>query len=218
MTATIATFPYNQNSKMTKKEYVAHMKAVWTRMGMIRPSPVVVIKPPSLAPAIKASIDKVIEAKQEAPVSIEKSPLRQEQQRIAKIVNRPNRINAPKHKPAPVIVGAIPRKPHLRDIVSVVAHFYDTTSVDIMSESHKPEHVAARHACFYISRIVCEKSYKAIGRDFGRDHSTIVSAVTRMEKRIASDPEFDSALKHIIQSVLNVTVANSDAPFVFWGS
>jgi Bacterial dnaA protein helix-turn-helix len=219
MTSSIATFPFNSNGKMTRKEYIDHMKQVWKRMGMIKSAEQVIVRRPILKKeTVVVAIKEIEEAKAVAPVSIDKSPLRQEQKRIASIVNKPNRINAAVHKPEPIIVGAIPRKPHLRDIVSVVAHFYDTTAVDIMSDSHKPEHVAARHACFYISRKICEKSYMAIGRDYKRDHSTIVSAVTRMEKRIAADPEFDAALKHIIQAVLNTVVAKSDAPLTFWGS
>jgi hypothetical protein len=219
MTSSIATFPFNSNGKMTRKEYIDHMKQVWKRMGMIKSAEQVAVRRPmTIAPIVEAAIQGIEEAKAISPVRIEKSPIRIEQQRIAKIVNKPNRINAAVHKPTPIIVGAIPRKPHIHDIVGVVAHYYDTTAVDIMSESHKPEHVAARHACFYISRVICEKSYMAIGRDFKRDHSTIVSAVARMEKRIAADPEFNEALKVIIKAVLNTVVANSDVPFSYWGS
>lgn len=221
MNANIATYPFNASGKMTRQEYLSHMKQVWKRMGMIKSVEQVVVKRPAIKQQVVEQTIQQIEAAKAsfpAPISIEASPQCVERRRIKSIVSKPNRINGVVGKPRQLVIGAMPQKPHLRDIVRVVSDYYGTTPVDIMSESHKADIVAARHACFFIYRKLTGRSFLAIGRDFKRDHSTIVSAVNRMEKRIASDPEFNEAINVITQAVIDTSLLKTDVAFSYWGA
>ena len=46
-----------------------------------------------------------------------------------------------------------------------------------------------------------DRSLPAIGREFNRDHTTIINSIDTVEKRLASDPAFDAELKELMRAV-----------------
>ncbi len=78
----------------------------------------------------------------------------------------------------------------LSTISDRVARIYRVNPAELFSE-RRPRHVAAaRQLATYLCRKMVRASYPAIGRYFGRDHSTVIHAVNTIEERMARDTGF----------------------------
>lgn len=76
-------------------------------------------------------------------------------------------------------------------IQTVVARAYDVTVLDIKSGRRDISAVRARHIAIYIARKLTPYSLPALGRAFGgRDHTTIMHAVSQVERKLACDPAY----------------------------
>ena len=53
----------------------------------------------------------------------------------------------------------------------------------------------------YIIKKMTDRSLPAIGREFNRDHTTIINSIDTVENRLASDPAFDAELKELMRAV-----------------
>jgi chromosomal replication initiator protein len=54
----------------------------------------------------------------------------------------------------------------------------------------------------YLCRALTLQSYPAIGRHLGgRDHSTIIAGIHKIEDRIAADPEFAARVEQIRKAI-----------------
>lgn len=86
-------------------------------------------------------------------------------------------------------------KPHIPDgaflkqrstkISNIVAHVSRSAGVkpkDIMGRSHQRHIVRARFAAMAICRDYLDMSYPAIGRVFGRDHTSVMNAMRRVDE------------------------------------
>jgi len=221
MTASIVTFPYNPKGRMTKLDYINHMKAVWRRMGMIQSTPLVVI-PEKVKPTT------VIDAN--LPIPIEISPLELERRRIEncfraalKVKVEPRRIrNMEMVEEADGLdityIAGIMRKPKKMEIVRIVSHYFREGISDILSDSRKANHVFARHSCMYLMRKVGALTYPQIGREFGKDHTTVINAINRVELIAKADPEFREALCFIMNKIIESCNAASVTSQQYWGA
>lgn len=66
-----------------------------------------------------------------------------------------------------------------REIKQIVAEHY---SVDIDTKSRKLDYLIPRQIAIYLCRKHTKLSYAAIGRIFGKDHSTIMQACNKIER------------------------------------
>lgn len=71
-------------------------------------------------------------------------------------------------------------------IQRVVAGSFGIALKNMLSEQR--EFAWERHVAMYLSRELTGKSLPVIGRAFFRDHTTILAACRRVEKRLDSDP------------------------------
>ena len=69
----------------------------------------------------------------------------------------------------------------VRNIVRDVARSTGLSVADIHGPAQRGPAVKARHAAMYLARVRTGKSYQALGRIFGRDHKTVMSAVRKVE-------------------------------------
>lgn len=68
-------------------------------------------------------------------------------------------------------------------VLEQVADHHSVTIEDITGPSRRGDHVRARHEAAYLLR-QCSLSYPQIGRALGgRDHTTVMYAVARVEKK-----------------------------------
>lgn len=90
----------------------------------------------------------------------------------------------------------------METILKVVADIENTSIADIKGKKRNKKIAETRHIAIYIARELLEYSYPELGNEFGgRDHSTILSAYNNIADRIKTDPNFDSRIKDIINSI-----------------
>ena len=95
--------------------------------------------------------------------------------------------------------GLSPKK-----IIKTVADYYGLTRQQVTSKTRTKNIANARHISIYLCRKLLNISYIKIGEEFGgRDHSTIMSACTKVEKQLKKDPIFENVIKDI-EKQLNV--------------
>ena len=93
--------------------------------------------------------------------------------------------------------GLSPKK-----IIKSVADYYGLTRQQITSKTRTKNVANARHISIYLCRKLLDLSYIKIGDEFGgRDHSTIISACTKVEKNIKNDAAYAEAV-HEIESMI----------------
>lgn len=89
-------------------------------------------------------------------------------------------------------------------IINAVADYYGLTKQQITSKTRTKNIANARHIAIYLCRKLLDLSYIKIGDEFGgRDHSTIISACSKVEKQIKKDPAYKAAVEDI-EKMLNV--------------
>ncbi len=89
--------------------------------------------------------------------------------------------------------GLSPKK-----IIKVVADYYGLTRQQITSKTRTKNISNARQISIYLCRKLLDIPYIKIGDEFGgRDHSTIISACTKVESQIKKDEAFKNAVSDI---------------------
>ena len=79
----------------------------------------------------------------------------------------------------------------LGDIESVVATFFGITPADIHSSRRTKTISVARMSAMYLGRKHTPMSYPEIGRFMGKNHSSVVLAVKRMDKALGEDADLN---------------------------
>lgn len=67
------------------------------------------------------------------------------------------------------------------DLVAQAARVFNASPEDIMGQSRKPDPVMARQAAMYLCRKKMGLSFPELGKAFGRDHSTVIHAIKKIE-------------------------------------
>ena len=84
--------------------------------------------------------------------------------------------------------GATPRRQDYKDIMEAVARQYGLHADDLASDKRHPRLVLARQIAMYVCRRNLGLSYPELGRAFGgKDHSTVIHAVKKIEKMLVND-------------------------------
>lgn len=89
------------------------------------------------------------------------------------------------------------------NILKLIAKHYGISPIDIKSKKRNKNIAAIRQMAFYFMKKFTFNSLQSIG-DYigGRDHSTVIHAIGKVEEMIKSDPEFAHNLKTIEQKLL----------------
>ncbi|WP_081853008.1 chromosomal replication initiator protein DnaA [Bosea sp. 117] len=81
-----------------------------------------------------------------------------------------------------------PRRVRVDDILRVVAKHYNVTRADILSQRRTANVVKPRQVAMYLAKTLTLRSLPEIGRRFGgRDHTTVLHAVRKIEGLVGSD-------------------------------
>ncbi len=99
------------------------------------------------------------------------------------------------------VVGSEPTTVTIEKILTVVSNKYGIPVEDIKGRKRTSNIASARHIAIYLIKKLTDRSFPAIGRLFGRDHSTIISSVDNIEKKIISDNGFERELEDIIRII-----------------
>jgi chromosomal replication initiator protein len=81
-----------------------------------------------------------------------------------------------------------PKRVKIEEIQKLVASRYNVSRSDILSERRTAAVVRPRQIAMYLSKVLTLRSLPEIGRRFGgRDHTTVLHAVRKIEKAIGED-------------------------------
>jgi chromosomal replication initiator protein len=81
-----------------------------------------------------------------------------------------------------------PRKVKIEDIQKLVATHFNVSRADILSSRRSAGVVKPRQIAMYLAKVLTLRSLPEIGRRFGgRDHTTVLHAVRKIEGAVAAD-------------------------------
>ena len=84
-----------------------------------------------------------------------------------------------------------PKRVRIEDIQRVVARQYNVSRADLLCSRRTANIVRPRQLAMYLAKILTLRSLPEIGRRFGgRDHTTVLHAVRRIEARTSNDAAF----------------------------
>ncbi len=96
------------------------------------------------------------------------------------------------HQPEPI---------KIEEIIKAVSDAYQVPEKDIISKRKTAPVVFARQVAMYIARETTELSYKAIGDSFGKDHTTVLYTVDKIEKHLKNQPFEREMVDEIIKNL-----------------
>jgi chromosomal replication initiator protein len=87
-------------------------------------------------------------------------------------------------------------------IIKETAEYYMQTPEDLKSQSKTADTALARHIAMYLIRKLTNFSLKDIGSVFeNRDHSTVHTAIRKVEKKIREDQDFSNIIRDITSNI-----------------
>src|SRR5207247_9360103 len=90
------------------------------------------------------------------------------------------------------------RRPTLERIVRHVGGYFRVETVDLRSRRRSREALVPRQVGMYLARQLTELSLQQIGAYFGgRDHSTVLHAVRKVEHALAHDAGLSGAVRQL---------------------
>lgn len=114
------------------------------------------------------------------------------------IANKPLNMDTAREALKDILPPPRPKKITIERIQKVVAQYYGTELSEMTSKKRNKQLVYPRHIAMYLCRKLTDASLPQIGDQFGgRDHTTVMHAVEKMEKEAAEDQE----LKHTINEL-----------------
>lgn len=94
----------------------------------------------------------------------------------------------------------------MEDIQKLTADHYKLRMVDLKSKNRSKPIVTARQAAMYLIKKHLDKSLVDIGRAFGgKDHTTVINALKRIEKQQAENSELARDLQELESRIHNIT-------------
>jgi len=104
-----------------------------------------------------------------------------------------------------VINDSQPEPIKIEKIISEVARTYNVSESDILSNRRTASLALARQVAMYIARATTELSYKAIGESFGKDHTTVLYNVNKIEEFLSDKPYEKELVDDIIKNLKSST-------------
>ena len=88
-------------------------------------------------------------------------------------------------------------------VQAVVEDFYQVSHEDLIGRKQTKNVAFPRHVAIYLINTMCEMSLKAVGAEFGRDHTTVLHSLKVIEKKL-QDKEGDPHFAEDIQQLRNI--------------
>ena len=97
--------------------------------------------------------------------------------------------------------GAEPTSVTVDKIFAAIEKKYDVSKSELTGNSRVKNVAQARHVAIYLIKTITDISYPSIGKLFNRNHSTIISSVDVIEKKIASSPAMEIEINDLIKEI-----------------
>lgn len=93
-------------------------------------------------------------------------------------------------------------KPQIETVIVETAGYFNLDPKLLKSNSRKKEIALARQIAMYISRHILDMSLPKIGEEFGgRDHSTVMHSVEKIEKERETNSYIDNIIKEVTNTI-----------------
>ncbi len=102
---------------------------------------------------------------------------------------------------ADIVSEDVPLSMKINRILYTVGEKYGVEVDDLIGKKRTKEIAWARHVAIYIMREKTDMSLPAIGNEFGRDHTTVMSSHKTIEKEIAHNPSFAVEMNELINEI-----------------
>ncbi|MBQ9779543.1 MAG: chromosomal replication initiator protein DnaA [Clostridia bacterium] len=86
-------------------------------------------------------------------------------------------------------------------IFTAVYKKYNIKKEDIIGKSRTKEIAAARHVTVYLIRTITEMSHPSIGKLLDRDHSTVISSLDAIEKKMRQNTIFRAEIEEMVKEI-----------------
>jgi chromosomal replication initiator protein len=87
----------------------------------------------------------------------------------------------------------------IQNIIRIVAEYYNMTESQLKSKVRTSQIALARQIAMYLSRNILNTPYQEIGRQFGKDHTTVLANVSKISQNLSTDAN----LKKVIDELTN---------------
>ena len=88
-------------------------------------------------------------------------------------------------------------------IIEKIADFYNITPEEIIGKGKTRNVAAARQMSIYLIRKLAGMTLEDIGKRIGRDHSTVLYSIRKMEEALSSDPRLADAVRDVTANITN---------------
>ena len=112
------------------------------------------------------------------------------------LTNRPDDLAFAKHETS-ATTAARASTISVEDIQRAVCHHFHLRSTDLTSKDRHKSVAFARHVAMYLCKQRLAVSFPELGRAFGKDHTTVMSAVRKVESLRDTSPEVRAHLEAI---------------------
>lgn len=92
-------------------------------------------------------------------------------------------------------------KVSVEEIISIVSDYYSLTSSQLKSKVRTSQIALARQIAMYLSRKVLSLPYQEIGKAFGKDHTTVLANVQKIESMKGKDTRVETALLELKKTI-----------------
>ena len=86
-------------------------------------------------------------------------------------------------------------------IIDEVTRTYGVTSDDVMSKKQNAPVTKVRQICMYIVREITEMSLEEIGKNFGKNHATVLHSINKVADLMATQPREKNVIEDIIKNL-----------------
>ena len=97
--------------------------------------------------------------------------------------------------------GVVPVQVVVDKIFAAVYNKYGVAKADLLGQRRNKDIATARHISIYLIRQITEMSFPGIAKIFNRDHTTVLSSLDNVEKRMAQNPVFRAEIEELVKEV-----------------
>ena len=100
------------------------------------------------------------------------------------------------------IISTLPQRNITTEvIIDEVEKYYHLPQGSLKTKKRSNDVAYPRHIAMYLAREVLGESYPQIGEVFGRDHSTVMSAVRKVKSNLSGDTELAEKLQELVDNI-----------------
>ncbi len=115
-----------------------------------------------------------------------------------KLTGQPVTLEMAEREMRDLIRPAEPKRVRIEDIQRIVARQYNVSRADLLSSRRTANVVRPRQVAMYLAKVLTLRSLPEIGRRFGgRDHTTVLHAVRKIENLAGNDSAFADEIEQL---------------------